>query len=297
MVCVDAQLFGRPSVTIHDRSFQLQENQKSHELFAYLLLYSEKPQHRERLGDLIWGELGDGRSKQYLRKALWQLNNSFKKAGDQPDLLAADAQWIQLSPSLQLSLDIRELEAALHATQNVPGNMLDEKKAARLRQATARCQGDLLEGWYAEWCLYERERLQQLYLNGLDKLMHYCESTGCYELGIAYGHIILRHDYLREHAHRQMMRLRYLSGDRVGALHQFEECAAALAKELSIRPSERTQQIYQQILSDQAPPLDSYLPPQPPPAGRQLPHLLREAKQLTARLNSICDQIAAETNL
>lgn len=306
MVLVDAQLFGRPSVTILDRPYHLQENQRSHELFAYVLLHGGKPQHREKLSDRLWGEINEGRSKQYLRKALWQLNNCFRDCEEPPALLAADGQWIQLSPSLELTLDIRELECALTETQNVPGAMLSDDQAAHLQRAVSHCKGDLLEGWYAEWCLYERERLQQLYLNGIDKLMGYCEVHGFYELGIAYGHIILQHDYLREHAHRQMMRLRYQSGDRVGALHQYEQCAAALASELSIEPSERTRRLYEQILLDQGPAVQiEPLPPShdqrqyasPLAAGASsLPALVQEARQLAAQLNAVCDSIAAELN-
>ncbi|MEZ4660564.1 MAG: hypothetical protein R2911_23660 [Caldilineaceae bacterium] len=42
--------------------------------------------------------------------------------------------------------------------------------------------------------MFERERLQLIYLTLLDKLMGYCESQQLYEQGIAYGQTILRFD-------------------------------------------------------------------------------------------------------
>jgi len=40
-----------------------------------------------------------------------------------------------------------------------------------LQEAVRLSYADLLEGWYQDWCLYERERLQNIYLLILDKLM------------------------------------------------------------------------------------------------------------------------------
>ncbi|MBK6795288.1 MAG: hypothetical protein IPG76_00385 [Acidobacteria bacterium] len=56
-----------------------------------------------------------------------------------------------------------------------------------------------------------------------------------------------------------MMRLRYLSGDRTGALRQFRRCKEALAKELDVEPSGRTASLYQQILQDNGDPIVSRL--------------------------------------
>ena len=47
------------------------------------------------------------------------------------------------------------------------------------------------------------------------------------------------------------MRLRYLGGDRTGALRQYEACAAALQEELGVKPSASTLRLHAQILADQ----------------------------------------------
>jgi two-component SAPR family response regulator len=88
--------------------------------------------------------------------------------------------------------------------------------------------GDLLEDWFQDWCLYERERLQNIYLAALDKLMDYCEASRDYDAGLAYGTRILRHDLARERTHRRLMRLYYLAGDRTSALRQYDRCVQIL---------------------------------------------------------------------
>src|SRR5438876_1093845 len=97
--------------------------------------------------------------------------------------------------------------------------------------------GYLLQGCYQDWCLCERERLQQLYLGALDRLMEYSEIHGEYAAGLTYGGRILRLDCARERTHRGMMRLYHLNGDRTAALRQYERCAATLKKELGVLPA------------------------------------------------------------
>lgn len=135
----------------------------------------------------------------------------------------------------------------------VPTPALDRLAAEGLRynrfHTTAICSptGELLEGWYQDWCLFERERFQYMFLGMLDKLMGYCEGLRAYEEGIAYGMQILRRDQAREHTHRRLMRLHFLSGNRTEALRQFHRCAAILMDELGVQPADETHQLYQQI--------------------------------------------------
>ncbi len=43
---------------------------------------------------------------------------------------------------------------------------------------------DSLESWFQDWCLYDRVRLQNIYLGVLDKDMGRCEACGEYEVGL-----------------------------------------------------------------------------------------------------------------
>jgi DNA-binding SARP family transcriptional activator len=112
-----------------------------------------------------------------------------------------------------------------------------------------------LEGWYQDWCIFERERFQLMHLALLDKLVQYCELHQEYETGLNYGMEILRNDHAYERTHRQLMRLYALTGNRTQALYQYERCATALRDELGVEPSESTRELYEQIR------LDTFRPP------------------------------------
>jgi DNA-binding SARP family transcriptional activator len=99
----------------------------------------------------------------------------------------------------------------------------------------------LLEGFYEDWALRERERLRDLYLRSLAHLMYYYGRCQQFEQGIACGQQILRHDPLREEIHRHLMRLFATSGQRSLAVRQYETCCNILQLELAIPPMEETQ--------------------------------------------------------
>ncbi len=166
-------------------------------------------------------------------------------------MLLVEPEWIRLNSEADFWLDIAVLENAFQLVQKVPGHELDTQQAQILQNAVQLYQGPLLEGWYQDWCLYERERLQSMYLAMLDKLMGYCEVRRDYETGLLYGMRIMCYDRARERTHRRLMRLHYLNGDRAAALRQFEQCAAALEEELNVSASKGTVALHEQILADQ----------------------------------------------
>jgi len=67
---------------------------------------------------------------------------------------------------------------------------------------------------------------------------------------VAHGQRILRYDPARECTHRNLMRLYYRAGDRTTALHQYQRCAAAMAKQFNVPPSRETVALYHQVRGD-----------------------------------------------
>lgn len=223
------------------------------ELFSYLVLYRDRRHPREMLADLLWGDCSTAQAKGYLRKALWQLQTTLD-AQLEPNngrVLVVEADWVQINPKADLWLDVAEFERAFMLVQGLSGQEIDFRGVQVLREAVNLYQGDLLEGWYQDWCLYKREQLQHMYLAMVDKLMDYCQIHHEYETGLIYGMRILRYDRARERTHRRLMRMHYLAGDRTAALRQYERCVSALDEELSVRPSKRTVALYEQIRADQ----------------------------------------------
>jgi DNA-binding SARP family transcriptional activator len=142
-------------------------------------------------------------------------------------------------------------EAAAQSCQGIPGRDLSPAQAALLAEAVELYTGDLLEGNYSEWCLYERERLSLLHISTLTKLASFFENRGAWERGLQYAQAVLRSDNTRERVHLQMMRLFWMAGDRDSALLQYRRCAQILGDELGIAPMRETALVYHQMAHNQ----------------------------------------------
>jgi DNA-binding SARP family transcriptional activator len=229
---------------------------KARELLAFLLLHRDRAHPRERLGSLLWNHVSTSRSKAYLRKAIWQLQGALRPLLGRAavdEMIRVDGEWIRFDPGADVWLDVAAFETAFEAVRDRPGALLAAEEGRALKKAVGLYTSDLLENWYLDWCLTERERLQDLYLTALDKLARCAEAHGNYGAGIAFGNQILHVDPACEYAHQDLMRLRYLAGDRTGALRQYTRCADALRAEFGVRPSATTQQLYTHIQNDTLP--------------------------------------------
>jgi len=249
-------LFGKFCVQREGRIVAGFEARRVQELFCYLLLNRRHPCSREVLASLFWGDCSTAQSKKNLRQVLWQLQSALKTEAkmDTKSFLYVDADQLQINMNADFWLDVNAFEQIWNKVKRVQGKDLDAAGVQMLRNAVLLHQGGLLEGNYEDWCLYERERLLNICIAMLEKLMEYSEVHREYEAGLAYGTRSLIFDRTRENTHRWLMRLYYLLGDRTAALKQYQHCKAILNEDLCAQPDRHTQALYHQILGDQLEP-------------------------------------------
>jgi DNA-binding SARP family transcriptional activator len=247
-ICV----LGKLSVQRNECELESFPSAKAKELFCYLLLHRDRSHSREVLASLLWGDFPTSQSKKYFRQTLWQLQQTLH--GDLPGnstrLFRVDDEALRLDSQPGLWLDSAVFEQAFVPLREIAGEHLSEQQALSLHDAVSLYRGDLLEGHYQDWCLYHRERLQNIYTAMLDKFMGYCEVHRKFEAGMAHGELLLQQDQACERTHYRLIRLHYLAGDRAGALRQFKRCETALEKELGVLPSRRTLELYNQVRTD-----------------------------------------------
>lgn len=252
MPALQVCLFGKIAVCCDGQVVEGLGGSKVQELLCYFLLHRHRPYPRETLANLLWAEQPTAQSKKYLRQALWQLQDALNTAVHpfKESLLIVQPDCIQLNSAADLWLDVAIFERAFALVQGNLGLYLNDQQARVLQEAISLYKGDLLEGWYQDWCLVERERLQQMYLVMLEKLIGYCEAQDNYEAGIDYAEQSLRCDRSRERTYQRLMRLYYLAGDRAAALQQYKRCVVALDEELGVQPGKSTRVLYEQLQAD-----------------------------------------------
>lgn len=251
MSLLRVRLFGKFEACYGERVLVGLDAPKVQELFSYLLLYRDRPHSRETLSDLFWCDDATLDPRKCLRQVLWRLQAAVDSQSDSTDgsLLLIDSKWVQLNRASELWADVIQFEQAFALVQRTPGQELQEQGVQTLRAALQLYRGHLLEGCYEDWCLFERGRLQSMYLSMLEKLMIYYEAQGEYEAGLECGICILRLDAAHERTHRRLMRLHYQLGNRTAALRQYKICVAALRQELNADPSGQTVAVHEQIRS------------------------------------------------
>ena len=151
------------------------------------------------------------------------------------------------------------------------------ERISALEQAIRLYRGDLLGGQGEEWALIEVERLRALYLEALQNLVSGYKLAGDYQAALQHALLLTSHDPLREDAHRELMRLQFMLGQRNAALQQYRLVRKLLHEELRLAPMPETTALYNEILKSveiQAP-----LPQAAPPlfdAFHRLPIVGRE---------------------
>ncbi|MEM7342708.1 MAG: bacterial transcriptional activator domain-containing protein [Chloroflexota bacterium] len=297
---LELRLFGAGQASYNGQPLDGFPTQQSYLLLCYLLL-NPHAHYRERLAAVFWADHPAHTSRKHLSQTLWRLRNSLQSA-DVPveNYLTITKEKISFNredPTIY-SLDIEKFEETVTRYQDITGQQLAAEQATELEDVVNLYVGDLLEGVYDDWCLYDRERLNLHYLDALGKLMVFHEKHQSYEQGLAAGERILNFDNTRERVHQQMMRLYWLAGNRSAALSQYKRCVQILGEELGVDPMKETTQLYQSMQHNQFNPnIDTVQPSSTAlsPLVRSDESLQRLADQSLQRLNNL-QKIVDETS-
>jgi DNA-binding SARP family transcriptional activator/predicted ATPase len=209
-------------------------------LLAYLALPPGQAHLRDKLAALLWGEVPDLQARASLRQALSTLRQALP--GAEPARLRFDGQAVALNATA-VEVDVTAFETCL--SEGTPEGL---DTAARLYR------GDLLAGLrvgeapFEEWLLAERERLRELAIEGLARLLAHQREAGSTEAALRTALRLAALDPLQEAVHRTVMRLYAQLGRRAAALSQYQRCVAMLQRELGVEPEAATRQLHQEIL-------------------------------------------------
>jgi predicted ATPase len=213
---------------------------KAQALLAYLAVRPGQSHPRDKLATLLWGDTGDAQARDSLRHTVAALRKAVEPAAGRA--FVTEGQSLALDPEL-IEVDVVTFEGRVA-----------EATPDALEAAVTLYRGDLLEGLavsearFEEWLLAERERLLELALEALAKLLAYQSQTGATERAIQTAVRLLSLDPLQEVVHRALMQLYARQGRRGAALKQYQICVSVLQRELGAEPEAETKQIYLEVL-------------------------------------------------
>jgi DNA-binding SARP family transcriptional activator/tetratricopeptide (TPR) repeat protein len=202
-------------------------------MLAWLALEGATP--RARLAELLWPESDPGAARNTLRQRLFHLK---KHCGE----LVSGGDILRLADAVRH--DLADSGSVLGELQFPDAPALDA------------------------WLRGQRERRAGAARHGLELEARALEDAGELAAALPIAEALLRLDVLSEAAHRRVMRLHYLRGDRAAALLAFDRCERTLKDEVGTRPSEETMALLRTV--EQAHP-HTWLPGQALPASALRP--------------------------
>lgn len=252
MGILQVSLFGGVRITHDSWLNEAKLTREIQALLAYLLLQRHRTQPRDVLAGVFWGEHSHEKARRALNTALWRLKKALEPDGIPAGtyLISTQSGEVGFNCESQYWLDVEAFERRTNQIIDYASQSAEEPHIQELEKITELYRGELLEGFYDEWALRERERLRAIYLKNLIYLMQYYKIHKGYEKARTYGQQILDLDTIREDIHREMMMLYLESGQRPLAARQYAICQLTLAKELGISPMEETQMLYAEIFPE-----------------------------------------------
>ena len=250
-------LFGCPRTSHDGTQWFRQETRQAEALLAYLLLHGPRPHPRDVLAGLFWADSPEGRARNALNTTLWRLRKRLEPAGicRGTYLETGPADEVGLNWRSDLWFDVGAFEGAVgDVVDQQAGSLDDETVLQRVQRALDLYEGELLEGFYEDWILRERERLRSLYFKSLVALMRRALARNEWEYALNLGKRILDKDPVRESIHREVISLHLWMGQRTQALRQYENCVETLRSELDVGPTEETRALYDRIVAERAVP-------------------------------------------
>ncbi|MEJ5308224.1 MAG: BTAD domain-containing putative transcriptional regulator [Anaerolineae bacterium] len=252
-------------------------NPSTRALLAYLLAHRGHAHTRDLLSGLFWPDLPEVAARRRLTQALWHIRTHLAPHA----ALLAETDAIRVDPALPLWLDVAEFERCAVS-----------EAASEVARAVALYRGPFMDGYYDDWVLPERERLRELFLTAVERLIADCKAQGAYQAALAHARRLAAEDPWREAAHCEVMRLCHLLGHDAEALKQYQMLRQLLTDDLGLEPAPATTalalEIARQLPPDTAPYLPRPVSDESPLDAARLPLVGRERERalLTAQLDA-----------
>jgi predicted ATPase/DNA-binding SARP family transcriptional activator/predicted negative regulator of RcsB-dependent stress response len=252
-------LFGLPQIKRGNEQISIQRR-KDLALLIYLVVTSQ-PHSRDTLATLLWQDQSQADARSNLRKSLSRLKSIL---GENVLLTSQDQVRVNHNHAIdvditQFNLRVQQFHKHGHARNGTQSTLCHDCQKA-LEEAARTYQADFLAGFsvsdslvFEEWQFFQSESLRKNLAEILEQLARLYASKEEYKTAIEYGRRWLALDRLNESAHRQLITLYALSGQRAAAKRQFEECKRILKEELGAEPEEETLQLFKDLQKKRGP--------------------------------------------
>jgi len=231
-------LFGPPRLIQNGVKLPVQRK-KVFALLSYLAAH-QRSFSREKLSALLWPDSEESRARSNMRKVLSDLHVLLGR-----EVLPAEGGIVGPLDTELLQVDVVEFQQRRDKLRCGQGDPLYEKK--ELEELIALYDDDFMSGFslkecdsFDEWQFLYAEYLRQELCSILERYIDHNELEGDVKEGVRAGRRLVEIDPLNEEAHRALIRLFLMGGEREAARLQYRLCEEILEKELGVQPEQET---------------------------------------------------------
>ncbi len=224
---------GTFALKVGDRPIHV-PTRKMEALLAYLVLHPSV-HSRERIASLFWGDSPEELARRSLRTALASLRKEVSE-----DLIISDRESLQLNPQVPIWVDASEMEKQAKEILAANGHPVSGMDLDLYR-------ADLLQDFYDDWVLEEREHYRNLFVRALSYFAQSLKSQGDYQRTISVAQKIISIDPWNEQAYQHLIFCYGALGNRTEALKSYKECARRFRDHFGMEPSEATVALIEQV--------------------------------------------------
>jgi WD40 repeat protein/basic membrane lipoprotein Med (substrate-binding protein (PBP1-ABC) superfamily)/DNA-binding SARP family transcriptional activator len=224
-------------------------------LLSFLILNAGITHRRERLAGLFWPDSTDANARTYLRQALWRIRKS---------LDAVPISWRDYLEIDDIDIVFRKDSAYwLDADAILMQKAASDWTVEDLIDSVSVYQGELLPGFYEEWTVPERERLQAAFDRRMRLLLDRLVDQQRWDEVLEWSERWITLSCVPEQAYVALMAARAGMGNLSGVTVVFKRLVEALERELGVEPSEDLRDLYAQLARGELPEA-WFLPVEPP---------------------------------
>jgi DNA-binding SARP family transcriptional activator len=208
-------------------------------LLAYLILTAGIAHRREKLSGLLWPDSSEDNARSNLRQALWRVRKALNdNSSHDLTYLFSDQFSVEFNPKSDYWLDASILERQTKEATDTN----------QLMELLRLYRGELLPGFYDDWVMLERERLQSLFDREVERLLEQLKYEQRWTEMLEWGEHWIAYGQKPEPAYRALMEAYGALGNRSKVAYTFDRCVKALRDDLEVEPSELTLNLYEKLV-------------------------------------------------
>jgi WD40 repeat protein/DNA-binding SARP family transcriptional activator len=206
-------------------------------LLAYLALTAGTPHRREKLAGTLWPDSSEENARKNLRQELWRIRKAIpaQNLPEADDYLIADEYTLTFNRDADYWLDVSILEKSDPDIQSLTSSL-------------SLYQGELLPGFYDDWVVLERERLQTLFESKMEQLVEKLVESERWTAVQEQCERWLSLGFVSESAYRALMLSYNARGDMAKVSTIYQRCVEDLQDHFGVEPSAETHALFNGLL-------------------------------------------------